>query len=74
MTKNPQLRVLLFNGYYDLATPFYGAEYTIDHMKLPESLRKNVSMKYYEAGHMMYIRKEALPEFKADISQFILGH
>jgi carboxypeptidase C (cathepsin A) len=73
MSKNPQLRVILFNGYYDLATPFYGAEYTMDHLKLPAQLRKNIIMKYYEAGHMMYIEKESLPRFKEDISQFIQG-
>ena len=74
MTKNPQLKVLVMNGYYDLATPFYGAEYTFDHMNLPENIRKNVSMTYYEAGHMMYIHKESLPQFKTDLAQFIQAH
>lgn len=73
MTKNPQLRVMVLNGYYDLATPFYGTEYTFDHMDLPDNIRKNVSMKYFEAGHMMYIHKQSLPAFKADIKNFIEG-
>jgi len=73
MTKNPQLKVLVMNGYYDLATPFFGTEYTFDHMNMPDNIRKNVEMKYYEAGHMMYIEKESLPQFKADISRFILS-
>jgi len=71
MTKNPQLKILVMNGYYDLATPFYGAEYTFDHMGLPDNIRKNVTMKYYEAGHMMYIHKESLPAFKADVAAFM---
>jgi carboxypeptidase C (cathepsin A) len=74
LVKNPQLRVMVMNGYYDLATPFYGAELTFDHMNLPDPIRKNVIMKYYPAGHMMYIHKESLPQFKNDVSQFISGH
>ena len=56
MTQNPALRVHVANGYYDLATPYFATEYTFDHLQLPEHLEGNVSMSYYESGHMMYVR------------------
>jgi len=71
MTKNPNLKVLVLNGYYDLATPFLGAEYTMDHLGIPQELESNVSMKYYEAGHMMYIHEPSLQKFHNDVTQFI---
>lgn len=67
---NPDLKVWVLNGYYDLATPFYGAEYTMDHLSLPKPLQKNVSMTYYEAGHMMYLLKSALAQMRSDAVQF----
>ena len=67
---NPSLRVWVLNGYYDLATPFYGTEYTFEHMGLPASLEKNVSMSYYPAGHMMYLLKPSLIQMKTDARSF----
>jgi carboxypeptidase C (cathepsin A) len=67
---NPSLRVWVLNGYYDLATPFAGTEYTFSHMGLPASLRGNVSMSYYPAGHMMYLLKESLVQMKTDAMGF----
>jgi len=71
MAKNPYMKVMLAQGYYDLATPFYAAEYTISALNLDPSLRKNVSFEYYEAGHMMYIEVGSLRKFHADITTFI---
>jgi len=71
MTQNPALRVHVANGYYDLATPYFATRYTFDHLGLPEHLRGNVSMSYYEAGHMMYIRAEELARLKATLAEFI---
>jgi carboxypeptidase C (cathepsin A) len=62
MTINPHLKVFVANGYYDLATPFFATEYTFSHLGLDESLRGNVSMGYYEAGHMMYIHMPSLEQ------------
>lgn len=67
---NPSLRVWVLNGYYDLATPFYGTEYTFSHMGLPGSLQKNISMTYYPAGHMMYLLKPSLIQMKTDAKIF----
>jgi carboxypeptidase C (cathepsin A) len=71
MTYNPYLKVFVANGYYDLGTPYFATEYTFNHLGLHESLRKNVSMGYYEAGHMMYIHLPSLTELKEDLTEFI---
>lgn len=71
MKLNPDLRVLVLNGLYDLATPFLATEYMVSHLGLPKDLRGHVEMKYYPAGHMMYIEESSLTQFKADVADFI---
>ena len=71
MTRNPYLKVFVANGYYDLATPFFATEYTFDHLGLDPSLQENVSMDYYDAGHMMYLHKLSLAKLKADLAGFM---
>ncbi len=71
MGTNPHLKVLVLNGYYDLATPFFATEYMFDHLGLSKELASNIEMKYYEAGHMMYIHDASLKMFKADVAGFI---
>ncbi|HEX6982301.1 MAG TPA: hypothetical protein VF181_06035 [Balneolaceae bacterium] len=71
MTKNPYLKVLVLNGYYDLATPFMGTEYTMNHLGIPGDLEDNIIMKYYKAGHMMYTYKPSLIKFHEDVTAFI---
>ena len=71
MTYNPYLKVYVANGYYDLGTPYFATEYTFNHLGLDESLRGNVTMGYYEAGHMMYIHIPSLKQMKKDLSKFI---
>ena len=70
---NPNLHVLVLNGRFDLATPFLATEYMIGHLELPPALRPHVVMKYYDAGHMMYVNEEALRRMKADIAQLFGG-
>jgi len=71
MTYNPYLKVFVANGYYDLGTPYFATEYTFNHLGLDEDLRKNVSMEYYDAGHMMYIHIPSLKQMKTDLAKFI---
>jgi carboxypeptidase C (cathepsin A) len=69
--KNPFMKVFVAYGYYDMATPYFAAEYTIDHMYLDASLKQNIKTAYYEAGHMMYIDVNSLARLKQDVSAFI---
>lgn len=71
MTANPFLKVFVANGYYDLATPYFATEYTFNHIGLDPSLRGNISMSYYEAGHMMYMHQPSLEKLKLDLSDFV---
>ncbi|HEX6385108.1 MAG TPA: peptidase S10 [Anaerolineae bacterium] len=71
MTINPFLKVFVANGYYDLATPYLATEYTFNHLELDPSLQENVSMAYYEAGHMMYAHRPSLMQMKEDLEAFI---
>ncbi len=71
MTQNPFLHVFVAKGYYDLATPFFAADYTFDHLGLDPTLRGHLSGAYYEAGHMMYVHPPSRAKLKADIAQFI---
>jgi carboxypeptidase C (cathepsin A) len=73
MAKNPYMKIFVAAGYYDMATPFYAAEYTVSAMNLDPQLRRNVSFAYYEAGHMMYIEKNSLKKLKDDAAVFIAG-
>jgi len=68
--KNPRLKVLSVNGYYDLATPFFLTETDLSHMLLEPKLRKNVEFTYYPSGHMIYLNIDALKQFKADLAAF----
>lgn len=73
MSTNPKLKVMVLNGIYDLATPFGGSEYTFDHMGIDKKIKGNITHKYYEAGHMMYIHNESAVKFKKDVAEFITG-
>lgn len=70
ITENPHLKVFVANGYYDLATPYFATEYTFSHLGIDPSLTKNITMGYYEAGHMMYIHLPSLQQMKQDLHGF----
>ena len=70
MTKNPYLRVFSVNGYFDLATPFFGTEYTLNHLGLDPSLRSHLSFGFYRSGHMIYHNDDARRALKADLARF----
>ena len=70
MSKNPYMKVFIASGYYDLATPYFATEYTLNHLGLDPSLKANIQTEYYEAGHMMYIDEGCLKKLSADIKKF----
>lgn len=71
MCQNPYLEIFIANGYYDFATPYFATEYTFNHLELDAELQGNVSMNYYEAGHMMYVNQPSLVQLQADLAAFI---
>ena len=71
MAKNPFMKVFVGQGYYDLGTPHFAAEYTFNHMALDPEVRDNVQMGYYESGHMYYLDMGALAQFRENITGFI---
>ncbi|HTS45798.1 MAG TPA: hypothetical protein VMH01_15465 [Puia sp.] len=70
MTKNPSLKVFVGAGYYDFATPYFIARYDVEHMFLRPELQQNIQFHYYQAGHMFYINKPSLIQFKRDADDF----
>ena len=71
MAKNPYLKVLVMEGYYDLATPYFAADYTMNHLNLPANLRKNISYATFDSGHMVYLDTQSLAKFRRDLGAFM---
>jgi carboxypeptidase C (cathepsin A) len=66
MTKNPHMKVLIASGYYDLATPYRAVEHTLAAQGFDPTLRKNITIERYDAGHMMYVHGPSLHKLKHD--------
>lgn len=68
---NPFLKVLVMEGFYDLATPYYQAEYTMHELNLPQQFQKNISYARYWSGHMVYLEQKAAAKMQRDWDTFI---
>lgn len=73
MRANPHLRVQVGCGYTDGATPYFAAEHTLAQLQIPEQLRDNIDVRYYPAGHMMYVHEESRLQQSADLAAFVRG-
>jgi carboxypeptidase C (cathepsin A) len=72
--KNPHMHLFVGMGYYDFACPFYPMEYTVNHLKVSDEIKKsNISLGYYEAGHMVYIDQPSAAKYHADLVKFVQG-
>ncbi|MFL6726462.1 MAG: S10 family peptidase [Sphingomicrobium sp.] len=71
MRQNPYLKVLSLNGWYDMATPFFGTEYDLNHMMLEPAQQRNLDFRYYPSGHMVYLNPDALHAMRLDVERFI---
>jgi carboxypeptidase C (cathepsin A) len=70
-TRNPHMKLYVGAGYFDMATPYTAAHYTLEHLGLSPSLRANIKVYEYEAGHMYYIHTESLARLKRDMAAFL---
>jgi carboxypeptidase C (cathepsin A) len=73
MIKNPHLKVLVAEGMYDFATPYFASDYTLNQMDLPEHVRANITRTYYDGGHMMYHVAAARVQLTRDVRGFFEG-
>jgi carboxypeptidase C (cathepsin A) len=68
---NPYLRVYVACGYHDGATPYFATEHTMAHLPVPDELRGNISLEYFEAGHMMYVHEPSRLAQSAQLAAFV---
>ena len=71
MTMNPKMKVLVQQGYFDLAVPYRSVEYVVDHLDVARELRANLRIEYYDAGHMMYVHPASMAKFKKTLAEFV---
>src|SRR5216684_5760089 len=71
MKQNPNLKVQLHGGYYDLATPYFAAVYELRQLPIQASLRSNFDMHFYTSGHMVYAHEPDLKALHANVAGFI---
>ncbi len=71
MRANPHLRVYVASGYHDGATPYFATEHTLANLAIPAELRPNISVEYFEAGHMMYVHEPSRVAQSAHLREFV---
>jgi carboxypeptidase C (cathepsin A) len=71
VTMNPNLRVFMGAGYYDLTTPYRSQRFTFDHLALDEHLRYNIIFKCYDSGHQIYTVPEELKKLTDEVKAFV---
>ena len=74
MHANPHMRVYVASGCFDLATPHAAGDYTLSHLGLRDEAYRNISVSYFEAGHMMYIHQPSLVRMAKELREFVVAH
>jgi carboxypeptidase C (cathepsin A) len=71
-SKNPAMKIYVAQGYYDMATPYWAVQYTLDHMVVDPAVRsRNIMTRHFESGHMMYIDEAAMKQLRTDLRRFL---
>jgi len=73
MRKNPHMKVMFASGIFDLATPYFGTDYTVSRLDLSPEIRRNITQTYYPGGHMMYHHRPTLQKLHDDVKGFVEG-
>jgi carboxypeptidase C (cathepsin A) len=71
MKQNPDLKVMVNGGYYDVSTPYFAGRYEMRHLPIPANLRGNIEYRYYESGHMVYAHPPSLKALHDSVAEFI---
>jgi carboxypeptidase C (cathepsin A) len=71
MKQNPDLKVMVNGGYFDVSTPYFAGRFEMQHLPIPASLRNNIEYEYYESGHMVYVTPEKLAQLHDNVAAFI---
>jgi len=71
LVQSPNLKVMFNSGLFDLATPYLGTKYTVNHLDLGTDLRKNIDQQFYDAGHMVYHHRPDREKLSRNVAQFI---
>jgi carboxypeptidase C (cathepsin A) len=71
LRRNPNLRVLVASGRYDLGTPYSATDWSLAHLDVPPDVASRITHHYYDAGHMMYTRSEDLAALKTDLAAWL---
>ena len=71
MKRNPNLKILLLGGYFDLSTPYFSGWYEMHHLPMPPGIEGNIEYRYYRSGHMVYLNEDSLKIMHDDVARFI---
>ena len=71
MKHNPNLKILVNGGYFDLSTPFFEGIYEMRHLPIPATLQKNIDFRFYDSGHMVYAHEASLKALHDNVAEFI---
>ncbi|HXI86749.1 MAG TPA: hypothetical protein VNH64_04790, partial [Parvularculaceae bacterium] len=71
MKQNPDLKIMVNGGYFDMSTPYYEGWFEMHHMAIPPQLQKNIEYRYYESGHMVYVTPAVLKALHDNVADFI---
>jgi carboxypeptidase C (cathepsin A) len=71
MKQNPNFKVMVNGGYFDISTPYFEGVMELRHLPIPQALRSNIEYHYYQSGHMVYVHPPTLVELHNNVAEFI---